>query len=875
MTVLREIFAWSQTLPTWQSDAIARLLAQNQLSEQDEDDLLALLKASVGIEDPQGRVAVPLTEAQIPVQPGVGRQVLVHELKDLTHVNAIARNQTLTIAPSGLTVIYGDNGSGKSGYTRVLKRACRARDQQETVHPNANLEHTDGEVAQATFSVSIDGERQELIWYQGQTPPDVLSSISVFDSRCAKSYLEQEDDYAYVPYGLEIFRGLARCFERLKVKIDQEAVAATPDLEAFSHLRGDTQVGKVIATLSAKTSPGTIEELALLDENQMARRGTLRESLRENDPLAKAKQLRLRSSRVAALAARVNAAQQRVSESAIQGLRHAASAYRTAKQAAEAVAQTHQARDHWLPGTGGEVWQELYEAAKRFAVQAYPEKAFEGLDQDDACLLCQQPLGEGAARLRDFGAFIEAEAEKILATKKRELTLIYQPMSKVPVSLGMDEATELEMRSENNALADQIKDLETALVARQTAIVAAAISDEWGSVPVMPESPHSLLTRWTEQLDNSAKELEAASDEKARQSLQRELAELDARAQLGIVRDSVLSALEKILRQAKLRACLPALKTTALSNKASEIAQKVVSLDLAKALNQEFKALGVTALRVAAQSRSEKGKTLHRLRLELPRASSPSEILSEGEQRAIAIASFLAEVSLSGQSGGVVFDDPVCSLDHLRRERVATRLVQEAERRQVIVFTHDIYFLNLLGEYASRIGIAMLTQALTRRAQGFGVTSTDLPFEGKTSKQRVGALKDIHVLADKAYRQGEESEHRELTVRAYNQLRLAWERSVEEVLLRGVVVRFRKGIETQKLSGVSVSDEDYAEIEAGISKCSNYAHDKSEMGGVAVPEPSEVLADIKVFEGFIKAVQARGDATQASRKAGARVSRSA
>lgn len=38
-----------------------------------------------------------------------------------------------------MTVIYGDNGSGKSGYSRVLKRACRTRDQMEAIHPNAHL----------------------------------------------------------------------------------------------------------------------------------------------------------------------------------------------------------------------------------------------------------------------------------------------------------------------------------------------------------------------------------------------------------------------------------------------------------------------------------------------------------------------------------------------------------------------------------------------------------------------------------------------------------------------------------------------------------------------------------------------------------------
>lgn len=216
-----------------------------------------------------------------------------------------------------------------------------------------------------------------------------------------------------------------------------------------------------------------------------------------------------------------------------------------------------------------------------------------------------------------------------------------------------------------------------------------------------------------------------------------------------------------------------------------------------------------------------------------------------------------------------MFDDPVCSLDHRRRERVAKRLADEAEKRQVIILTHDIYFLNLLTEAAGRAGRPVVTQSLVRQAQGFGVASPNLPFEGLSSSKRVGFIKTIHVEAVKAQKLGEEEAHHELTVKAYYYLRLAWERAVEEVLLRNVVLRFRKGVETQRLSGVTVTDADYARVEAGMAKCSNYAHDKAQFGGVAVPDPDELMSDLVEFEAFIKEVNERSDKTSTSRKKGA------
>ena len=86
----------------------------------------------------------------------------------------------------------------------------------------------------------------------------------------------------------------------------------------------------------------------------------------------------------------------------------------------------------------------------------------------------------------------------------------------------------------------------------------------------------------------------------------------------------------------------------------------------------------------------------HQLLLDLPIANKIEEILSEGEQRAIALGSFFAELALANHSCGIVFDDPVSSLDHWRRLNVARRLVEEAKSRQVIVFTHDTSFLGQL-----------------------------------------------------------------------------------------------------------------------------------------------------------------------------------
>ena len=868
MAILQEVLVWTQGLPKWQSDAVSRLLAKQTLNQQDLDDLYALLKLAHGIPDPQNRQPKPLTADQIPAQVKATTHIELHAIKNLRNVNAIAENQQLSVGSAGMTVIYGDNGSGKSGYSRVLKRACRARDQSEPIHPNANLLGSKVGSAQASFDLAIDGAVKEVVWQQGKEAPPELSSFAIFDARCARAYLDNEDDFSFVPYGLDVFEALAKVCQQLKTSVETEQKQSAVDLTAFAHLQGETAVGKLITALSAKTTTAQIEALAVVKPEELGQRETLEKSLKENNPKEKAGLLRLRARRITAIAK--NAAEKgfAVGSEAIVKLKALADAFRTAQAAAALAAKGFKEGENLLPGTGGEAWRELFDAARKFALEAHPDKQFPELGADAACPLCQQPLAAGAERLMRFEAFIQAEAEKTAQARRHALAIEYRPFAASVMTLSLDETTQTELEQIDQTLVADIKTFEAALTVRHEAIKAAIVSHDWAGLDQALVSPTDRLQALADKLNAEAEALEKASNEEARAALQKQLGELDARVKLSQVKNALVTAVERLGHQGKLKNCLTAVRTNAISIKASELAEKVVSKELADALNREFKALGVGTLSVSLQSRADRGKALHKLKLQLPQVRSPGEILSEGEQRAIAIGSFLAEVGLSSGKGGIVFDDPVSSLDHRRRERVAKRLATEAVQRQVIIFTHDIYFLCLLVEEAKQVGAAVVTQSLTRRAEGFGVADPELPFEGKNASKRIGALKAQQQAIAKLHKDGEQHEHHGQTVDAYFRLRMAWERAVEEVLLREVILRFRKGVETQRLAGVSVDDEDYAQVNAGMTKCSNYAHDKAMMGGVAVPDPDELLADILALENWRVQVHKRSEEIAKKRKAG-------
>jgi hypothetical protein len=82
----------------------------------------------------------------------------------------------------------------------------------------------------------VDGVAKNAHWIQGKAAPPELSSFAIFDSRCARAYLDSEDDFSYVPYGLDVFEGLAKVCKQLKTLVETEHAQSAVDLTAFAPL---------------------------------------------------------------------------------------------------------------------------------------------------------------------------------------------------------------------------------------------------------------------------------------------------------------------------------------------------------------------------------------------------------------------------------------------------------------------------------------------------------------------------------------------------------------------------------------------------------------------------------------------------------------
>ena len=870
MALVDDICLWSNSnLKPWQQDALRRLFQQT-VDANSIDDFYAMLKISVGIEDAEKRVPEPLAKEHLPATATKSSSATLLSIRDIKNVNRLASSQTIKFSPKGITVIYGGNGAGKSGYARILKRACRARDLSEDVRPNAMDKASAGLIPAAIFDIELEGKSSEVKWIKNQTAPAELSTIAVFDTHCARAYLDQQQEIAYLPFGLDVVENLAQIvLPKVADKLNIEITNTLTEKTAFNHLLGNTKVGALINGLNEKTTLHEVESLALLSEVEMKRLEELKKTLSESDPKTKSKELRQAIVRINALIGRIQQVYNLVKEESIQKFKSLDDETELAIAAEVEAANILRAGDDLLPGTGESTWKALFNSAKKYSEdEAYPQHQFPNTDAESKCVLCQQTLSEiSMDRLNRFNTYIQADIAKKAHDSRETRKVVISSIEEV--SLVFEHAPLIdELNDLCPDIANELQQFEMALQSRKKWLLETQKIKVWNSVPTLTIDPTIKLKEITEKLGQEADAYEKATDDKQKEILQQELNELIVRENLAFVKQSVIELITRMSLKAKLLECKKDLATKFISDKAKEFASDTVTQPLRVALKREFAILGVQGAIPRLDESAEKGKMRHKLQLDLAHQAHIRDILSEGEQRAIAIGSFLAELETAGHEGGIVFDDPVSSLDNFRRLNVAKRLVEESKNRQVIIFTHDTVFLSELIELIESSKVDSLIHNLQWEGSSSGKVFEGLPWHLKTIKDRLDVLNKHQSELAKIWPIYPNEEQSGQMRRQYSFIRATVERLIQDIVFNGVVVRYRDWIKVGNLSEVVGFDSKEADEIARIhKKCCDVieAHDPSSGKDGPVPTAKNLSEDLIALETLYKSIQLRKNTAKKSK----------
>ena len=828
------IVDWSLALPLWQQDLLRRV-AVHDASDRDCAEVFDLLLKESGL-SPAEPAPVGLQLADLPEDVPLFAELLL-EIGECSNANAIDSKEPLTFESGHITLVYGENGTGKTSYARIIKSVARSA-HEEAVLPNVFTSDSSGSPRAVIEVEDTNGRTKHIVPLDRAQP--LLSSMTVFDAQCATAYLRNAKTVEFTPAPLRVFGRAASAQQRIRGILDARVTAMEGQRPRIEDFPVGTQVRVLLDSVSSKTDEQELRELADVSKDEAGEFVKLKLELASAEAgtaAAQARQCERDAEAFEALATRLETIASALSGEQEDGLRDARRRVKEAEQAMSVARSTALAKEPLSP-TGGEGWRAMWEAARAF-VEKDCQHDFPPTEDGDICPLCQQALSTDArARLDRLELFVTGTVERDLALAQAALKKIEESSPSEQIDVAMSSPAIATLDDEAPEVATAVREWLKAARQRATELARA---DEKTSP--LENCPSASIRQLAEGRKEEAERQRQSIDPQRQEEVRRAVAELEARSTLTERLTEVLAWRNTVTTIETLQRVRGDLDTTGLSNKQTELAKALVTNKLRRAVRSELDSLGFSYLKVTLECRTERGATVARLGLD-GAAEPASAVLSDGEQRACALAFFVAEALASPSAGGIVFDDPASSLDVERVEHISSRLVELArKRKQIIVFTHDLPFAWCLQDAAVKADVAFAVRPLSRLGDRTGIVRAGKSWPGEKLGDRLARLREVLKTLEVLSQRGSIDEYEPAAKTFAGDVRDTWERAVEEGLFKKVVMRFQRDVKALRIQDVIVTPDLTRQVFDGMTETSPYHHSSA----LAKPTPIPTIEDLRKF----------------------------
>lgn len=723
------------------------------------------------------------------------------EIREVENVCALVEGQRIELCEQ-LTIIYGENGAGKSSYVRLFNNTFSSRG-DKNILPNIRGKLQDEPLKPSgTFVFHANGEEFALK-YPDNEGHEVFNRFSVFDSASVLVHLDGKNELYFTPHGFEFFNFLIDALEKLTILLEENIAQRRYPNELTTLFHYNQEIIEAIQSLSADTEINAIEQLAELSEQEQQELVQLEKA--KANILAEEVEIKLKQKNnllknITGLVGRIENLNRYFSGERMEEIKRKISEIHEKRQTAERVSEK-QFETAMFNGVGSKEWKGFIEAAYHFT----REHNNNYLKEADSCLFCRQPLsGTSQSLVKKYWEFIESTAQKDLELAMQELTRLKSEYNSLNVEMPDDgtvvyqylEANTPELLEELNG---QFKDLEKIL-----AEVIGAIEQEkadWVFKGYFLTD--TFLLELVEKVKNDIKKLEGQNSEEELEKLSRQIEALKERTLLAQYLKKVEAFVEdrKWIREAG--KAQTALNSRGVTIQQRKLFEQYITSDYVQTFEKECKRLNAE-LGISVSQEGRKGTTLRELKI----SDYPlRRVLSEGEQRAISFADFLTEIQASPFNRGLIFDDPVNSLDHNRKHLFAERLVAEARRRQIVVFTHDLMFVHFLKNEVAKAEVEQRCHWIQKHENDIGRVYLD---NSPSNEADFKSSKIARNWLEKAKAVGPENKEYFLKL-GFAALRSSYEALIMFEVFAGVVLRFEERISPGRLKEV-IADEDIIQI---------------------------------------------------------------
>lgn len=826
----------------WLKLLVHKVLSKNgELVEEDIDEVLKIFLCEEGlIDDSLAECEQILSEnyERTKIKTYESSQIKLISLEDVKGVNLIAEGQKLTFSPN-LTVIYGKNASGKSGYVRILKKACGTRtveDIWDNVYSNPQKN-----ICQANIKIQENGIEKPPICWKGEQGVFPLSNIHVFDSKCVKVHLTDKLAFTVLPFGFEIFSMIANSITAIRQKL-QEIVSNKKQIKDFSQFFiKDTEIFKLISSLNNSTKEEDItkpsfwsdKEGLLLQSKRQEIKDLMTVNLEATIQLAKNEKLQIERAKAMTEMILTNLSE-------VKLLKHQELLLKF-RQGKEALIKKQIAdlSKYIIEKHDTEEWQNFIESAEKYIHTLSNHEHYPS--ETDKCIYCQQDLTDEAL------ALIKTYRELSKSPELKELKNV-----DVGIQSTIAEIENLEFSlpelPENLTIKNDIeKYFEQAEDSRKRLLENLKHRD-WNDITFSVSQ--EILNKLADIIMLIEKKIsDMTSEDKVKkekiEKIQKEVNELTDRKTLSEKKDEILEYLKALKWLHAAETSLSKLNPKPVTDLSKRAWEGLVSEKFISKFEEEHKNLNAPQIDFnfpAEYGAQMRAKSLAGL-------TNINEILSEGEQNAIALADFLAEASIKGEKQPLVFDDPVTSFDHRNREKIAERLVEESHHRQVIIFTHDIMFVNDIYECSRDKSSDTKYHIVETIGDQTGIVSLDeIPMVENLNRRMQEVKEAIKNAENSAGR------YREKYIEdGYGNLRACCENIITEKVLAKVIQRFDPEIKMSRLKDMVIDNDLVKDINELFEDCSRYivSHSHANPLRQNTPDIDNLKNDLKRLENIL------------------------
>lgn len=760
---------------------------ERSLLPADREEVFKYFLESIGLEKD-----LPALAFTKPTYSPTSKTIELSTLSEVTGVNKLANGQTIQFA-SNLTVIYGENGTGKTGYGRILKALGFSYDQNNNILSNI---FGVSEPQSAKIGYKSNDNSNSFSWI-GNNRNDDLANISVFNNNCVQISLDGSRQLIVSPIGFHLFNLVSSELSLLANLLNEKKKEYPVEISWLENLNKDTPQQQFINTLTKESSETKLFELSRFEddqENELSKKETelsnLNKSLLESEIRSLKSQIK-----------ELNTIIENVDQSQLIFNSVTWKKMIEYNRYIDELEKNTQKGISEIAASKGIKFYETNEF-KNFlsAAEAYIKKIKKTKypQNEDVCVYCRQPLSNDAKELlENYRRLLNDKTEENLDKLKKSKQSLIDKVNDIDVSLKLSHPSFGVDEKENTIQPTELVGYNNDLGILKKAFINDKVAEN-SVFEFNYDGFRTFVFNKKEQLKFTLKAKTKLLDniESKEEELNKIIAELKDRKYLSAKVEEIKKV---ILNHKKLSILINnsnSFSTNSISRKTSQAREELVSQEFNDLFQQELKALRKSALPIELSFGTDRGATKLSHKINNHKLL---EILSEGEQKSIALAEFLTELQLDKIKAPVIFDDPVNSLDHKIIDSFAKRVVRLCEQRQVVIFTHSVLLFNSLLYISTQPIFQHLNYKFynSQKEYDFVGVITDAKEQKNKVKQNI---KNINNLINNKLKGRSEVD---VAKEGFGELRSAIELCIEYEIFNGTVQRYQKNISLGKFIKVN------------------------------------------------------------------------